>query len=328
MKRIILAAALVFAMILLPACGGAGGEGEGAEADGGKITVVTTIFPEYDWVRQIAGDRMEELEVTYLLGQGVDIHSYQPSVQDVTKIVDADVLIYVGGESDAWIEDLLKESGREEQIVLRLMDPVSAALVEEELIEGMEPEEEEEAEEEEGPEYDEHIWLSLRNAKTCCTAIRDALSEADPEGTDVYAANAETYIGQLDALDQEYSAAVADAPQRTMVFAGRFPYRYLTEDYGLEYYAAFPGCSAESEASFETITFLAGKVQELGLKYIVQTDNETDIATAILSAAADPALQTVEMNSMQSVSAADAEQMTYLGIMQTNLEAVRTALGS
>ena len=259
MKKIIaLVLVLALAVSLLAACGQENTIGEAnaaASQDDGKLRIVTTIFPEYDWVREILGDQADRADLTMLLDNGVDLHSYQPTADDIAKIADCDLFLYVGGESDEWVDDALKESANPDQKVINLMDVLSDEIKEEEHVEGMEAEEEEpisaEAEEE-GPEYDEHVWLSLRNAETLCTAITNALGELDPDHKDVYTANASTYLQKLDQLDQRYQQTVDAAARNTLLFGDRFPFRYLVDDYGLTYYAAFAGCSAESEASFET----------------------------------------------------------------------------
>ena len=261
-----------------------------------------------------------------LLDTGVDLHSYQPTVDDIIKISDCDIFIYVGGESDAWVSDALGESSKPDRVVLSLMDLLGDDVKEEELVEGMEAEaEEEEAEEE--TEYDEHVWLSLRNARIFCAAITDALSALDGDCAEHYAANAAAYDEKLAALDGEFQALVQGAAYDTLLFGDRFPFRYLTDDYGLEYYAAFVGCSAETEASFETIVFLAGKVDELGLPAVLTIEG-TDhrIAETIAeTAVSDPVILT--MDSMQSVTAADtAAGADYLALMEKNLDVLAQAL--
>lgn len=298
-------------------------------ADDGKLTVVTTIFPEYDWVMNVLGDNPAVAEVTMLVDNGVDIHSYQPSVSDITLIGTCDVFVYVGGESDQWVADALSQAVNKDMIVIDLMDVLSSSVVEEEVVEGMQADDEEcEAEAEEETEYDEHVWLSLRNAGVIVDAIADALSQADPDNADTYAANAASYNDELTALDARFTDAVADGSTDTILFGDRFPFRYLTDDYGLNYYAAFVGCSAETEASFETITFLAQKVDELGLHAVLTIDgSDQRIAETIVSNAASSDVQILTMNSMQSVTSADAANgVTYLSVMEDNLNVLTEAL--
>lgn len=219
------------------------------------LRVVTTIFPLYDWVRQTAGEDAP-IQLTLLLDGGTDLHSYQPSAQDMAAIADCDLFIYVGGESDAWVEDALAGADNPDRRALNLLDLLGTRVYEEETVEGMEPEEEEDHDHEEHA-VDEHIWTSLRNAQELTAAIGDVLGELDPAHADQYTANAIAYGARLAALDGEYASLTASAPVKTLLFGDRFPFRYLVEDYALDYYAAFPGCSADTEASFETVAFLA-----------------------------------------------------------------------
>ncbi|HOG02314.1 MAG TPA: metal ABC transporter substrate-binding protein, partial [Clostridia bacterium] len=239
-----------------------------------------------------------------------------------------DLFIYVGGESDAWVDDALKEAVNKNMIVLNLMDILGERAKAEETVEGMQAEEEE-GEAGEEPEYDEHVWLSLRNASVFCDAIAGALATLDPGNAETYRANCEAYIEKLGALDAGYESAVQNAKLKTVLFADRFPFRYLADDYGLTYYAAFVGCSAETEASFETVVFLAGKADELGLPAVLVIENsDGKIAKAIASNISNPDIPILTMDSMQSVTSADAAGgKTYLGIMQGNLETLRRALG-
>ena len=291
----------------------------------GGIKIVTTVFPIYDWVRNIAGTASAATDIELLLDSGTDLHSYQPTVQDIMTISDCDLFIYVGGESDEWVEDALAEAVNKDMVVLNLLDELGDMAKEEEDIPGIAADEEEE---EEGIEYDEHIWLSLRNADKCCEAIRNALIEIDPDNTDAYRVNATEYRAHLTDLDTLYTAAVDEAPNKTLLFGDRFPFRYLVDDYGLDYYAAFSGCSAETEASFETIIFLASKADELGLKYIMKIDGSSDrIPESIISNTSSGDLQILTLDSMQSVSSANiAAGVTYLSIMESNLEVLRAAL--
>ena len=291
-----------------------------------KISVVTTIFPVYDWARAVAEDD-GSVEITMLLDSGVDLHSYQPTARDIMKVATCDVFVYVGGESDEWVEGALTEAVNPDMAVVDLLDALGDDVKEEEIVEGMEAEEEE-AEGEEEIEYDEHVWLSLRNARALVKAIADALSKADPANADAYAANAEAYGDRLAALDAEYAAAVAQADFDTLLFGDRFPFRYLVDDYGLSYYAAFVGCSAESEASFETIVFLAGKVDELGLSTVltIEGDNHRIAETIVGNTAAKDA-KVLTMDSMQATTGGDVKNgATYLGVMEKNLDVLKQAL--
>lgn len=291
------------------------------------LKIVTTIFPEYDWVREILGDKADHAEVTMLLDNGVDLHSYQPTADDIIKISDCDLFIYVGGESDGWVEDALKEATNKEMQVINLLDVLGEQVKEEEVVEGMEAEEEE-SEDEDEPEYDEHVWLSLKNAETLCNAITDALETIDPANKDAYAANAASYLEKLAALDGEYQTVVDNAARKTVLFGDRFPFRYLVDDYGLSYYAAFAGCSAETEASFETISFLAGKVDELGLPCVLTIeDAQHKIAETIVQNTAEKNQSILTLDSMQSTTSTDvANGTTYLSVMESNLDVLKQAL--
>ena len=291
----------------------------------GKLQVVTTIFPVHDWGRQIAGDRAE---VTMLLDSGTDLHSYQPTADDLVKLSQCDLFIYIGGESDAWAEDALQSAANENRVALSLLDTLGASAKEEEVKPGMQAEDEEEEGEEEGPEYDEHVWLSLKNAAMLCGKIADTLTKLDPSHAEVYASNVDAYASKLLALDAEYDKAAKAASVKTLLFGDRFPFRYLVDDYGLDYYAAFVGCSAETEASFETIIYLAGKVDELGLHTILQIESaDGSIAETIRSNTQTKDQTILTLNSMQSVTAQDvADGAEYLQIMQDNLSVFTQAL--
>lgn len=323
---------LLLAAGILGGCGKAASSSAPAPSalqSGNKpLKIVTTIFPEYDWVREILGDKADRAEVTMLLDNGVDLHSYQPTADDIIKISDCDLFLYVGGESDGWVEDALKEATNKEMQVINLLDVLGEQVKEEEVVEGMEGEEEEEADEEEGPEYDEHVWLSLKNAETLCNAISDALEEIDPANKDAYATNAASYLEKLAALDGEYQTVVDNAARKTVLFGDRFPFRYLVDDYGLSYYAAFAGCSAETEASFETISFLAGKVDELRLPCVLTIEGaQHKIAETIVQNTAEKNQSILTLDSMQSTTSTDvANGTTYLSVMESNLDVLKQAL--
>lgn len=279
-------------------------------------------------MREILGDKADRAEVTMLLDNGVDLHSYQPTADDIIKISDCDLFLYVGGESDGWVEDALKEATNQNMKVINLLDVLGEQVKEEEVVEGMEGEEEEEADEEEGPEYDEHVWLSVKNAGTLCNAITDALEEIDPANKDAYATNAASYLEKLAALDGEYQTVVDNAARKTVLFGDRFPFRYLVDDYGLSYYAAFAGCSAETEASFETISFLAGKVDELRLPCVLTIEGaQHKIAETIVQNTAEKNQSILTLDSMQSTTSTDvANGTTYLSVMESNLDVLKQAL--
>lgn len=293
------------------------------------ISIVTTIFPEYDWVKEIVGDNTN-VEVTMLLDNGVDLHNYQPTAEDIMKIATCDVFIYVGGESDEWVEDALSEATNKDMQVVNLLDVLGSSVKEEEVVEGMMAEEEAEAEEgeEEEVEYDEHVWLSLKNAQVLVDAIEQAVATVDADNADTYAANALAYNAELAALDEKYQATIDAASVKTVLFGDRFPFRYLVDDYGLDYYAAFVGCSAETEASFETITFLAGKVDELNLNTVFTIENsDQKIAQTIIENTSAKDAQILALDSMQSTTSDDvAAGVTYLSVMEGNLDVLSQGL--
>ena len=302
----------------------------GLAEEAGKIRVVTTIFPIYDWVREIAGDT-GNTEITLLLDSGVDLHSFQPSAQDIMNVAACDLFIYVGGESDEWAEDALAEAVNPDRTVISLVEALGENAKAEEIVEGMQPEDDEEegqAGEEEEEEIDEHVWLSLRNAQVFTSAIADALAQKDPANADSYRANAEAYGAKLAALDAAYAEAVDSAAHKTLLFGDRFPFRYLTDDYGLAYYAAFAGCSAETEASFGTVIFLAKKTDELQLPAVLTIEGRDHrIAETIIGSTADKNRKLLTLNSMQGTTANDIEQgATYLKIMEDNLAVLKEAL--
>lgn len=288
-------------------------------------TVVTTIFPVYDWTMALLGNNPGGIEVTMLLDNGLDLHNYQPTVPDILAIGKSDLFIYVGGESDEWVDGALNNAINPNMIVRNLLDTLGDAALEEELVEGMEAEEEEDEDE---AAHDEHVWLSLRNAKVLCQAIADDLCAIDPANAAVYTANAEAYAAKLDELDAAYQAAVEAGNTKVLLFGDRFPFRYMVEDYDLDYYAAFLGCSAETEASFATIAFLASKVDELGLRYVMTLEgSDHQLADTIIRTTQGKDQQILEMNSMQSIVKADLDAgVHYLDLMQHNLDVLTQAV--
>ena len=291
------------------------------KADDASLSVVATIFPEYDWVREILGDNPSGVRLRMLSDSGVDMHSYQPSPADILDISDCDIFIYVGGESDKWVDDVLKTPENENMTVIKLLDIMGDNAKTEEYVEGMEHDEEETG-------YDEHVWLSLKNSVIFCDAIADALIAADPSNADTYTENAASYTEKLRLLDDQYEKVVSEANVKTLLFGDRFPFRYMTDDYAIKYYAAFAGCEAETEASFETITFLANKMDELSLSSIMTLENSDQrIARTIIENTHDKNQDILELDSMQSTTTAAAEGgASYLAIMQSNLDVLQKAL--
>jgi len=330
---------------------------------GRRLNIVSTIFPQYDWVREILGVRADEMDLTLLISSALDMHNFQPSVSDIAAIANADIFIYISGHSSDWADAALRQSTNPNMVVLDLLEVLVEGVKHEQIIEGMQHDDcDDDDHGDDGhtcsshghshdhdddrsdddcddPEHDhddahhhggvdEHVWLSLRNAAVFCYAIADVLVMLDPDYADVYMGNLERYVDRLLALDEEYLAQLSGVSNRTLLFADRFPFRYLVDDYGLHYFAAFSGCSAETEASFSTIIFLAGKVDDFGLNTIMITDSgNRAIAEAVISATESGGQQILELDSMHSVTMTDIESgVTFLSIMENNLQVLMQAL--
>ncbi len=318
------------------------------KATGDKITIVCTNFALYDWTSQLLGEA--DAEVILLLDNGTDMHSFQPSAEELIQIADCDMLVHVGGESDAWLMDALEVNPKADRVVVNLMDVLEADLKEEVYTEGMQAEHIHAdgsvcLEEHDHDEYmageaddavsegdfasmDEHVWLSLRMAIKSCEAIEEALCQVLPDDAERIRTNAEAYCGELSALDQKYVDMVANNVTADMVIvADRFPFMYMMEDYGIEYYAAFPGCSTESEADFETVVFLAEKVQEYNADILLITESGTDTLANTVFENAKMSGETAVLHSMQVVYNSDVEAgASYLGYMEVNLEVLLEVL--
>ena len=312
-------ALLAVTLLALSACG--------AQPGAKKLRIVTTTFPLYDWARNVVGDAAD-VELSFLQDTGVDLHSYQPTAEDMVKIASCDLFIYVGGASDGWVADALKNSKNDDRRALDLMEILGEKALAEEEKEGMQAEEHEDHDAAHEEERDEHVWLSLKNASLFTGKIADTLAELAPEKKETFLSNAAAYQAKLDALQKEYEAAAAAARTKTLLFGDRFPFLYLTKELGLDYYAAFKGCSAESEASFETIVFLAGKADELGLKVILKTESgDGKLAETVRQTSKAQDQTILAMDSLQSVTKARAaEGVTYLSVMEKNLEVLKEAL--
>ena len=311
-----------------------------ALAEGKKVSVVTTIFPLYDWVREITAGN-DNVEIIMLLDSGADLHNYQPTAQDILKIASADLFVFVGGESDDWVEDVLETARNDQLVSVNLVEAMGDAIKMEEIVEGMEHDEhdhddhdedhddhDEEEDHDHGEEADEHIWLSLRNAQALSRVIAEKLAQIDPDNASLYQSNFEAYHEKLARLDAAYAEAVNAAAYKTVLFGDRFPFRYLADDYGLSYYAAFSGCSAETEASFQTILFLAQKVDELNLPAVLTIEQpKARIAETIVSATKNKNQKILAMNSLQSVTSQGVQAgITYLSAMEENLAVLKDAL--
>lgn len=313
MKRI-LSILLIVAVILIGLCSC------DTELSSDKLSIVTTVFPEYDWVRNILGENEKNVDLTLLVGDGSDLHSFQPSVEDIVKISSCDVFINVGGESNKWVEDALKNAENKNMTVIDLMKTLGNKAKQEEFVEGMQSEESDDEEE----AFDEHIWLSLKNAVILTAEITEKLCEADKQNEALYKENYESYKEKLLKLDKEYTSLVNSAKRDTLLFGDRFPFRYLVDDYNLNYYAAFIGCSSETQADFQTISFLSEKIDELSLSSVITLENsDKKIAETVISNTKSKNQNILTMNSMQS--SADFGQ-SYISIMEDNLKTLEKAL--
>ena len=314
MKKTIAAVLLLCLALGLAACG----ESDTARERSAPVSIVTTVFPAYDFARQIAGDRAE---VSLLVPPGAESHSFEPTARDMIRVQECTLFFCNGGESEAWVDDLLAEQPVE---TLRMLDCVDA--LEEEEKEGMQELHEEHEQESEGPEYDEHVWTSPVNAERICTALCERLCALDPEGESLYRANLEHYREELRLLDAAFRKTVDDGMHRTVVFADRFPVRYFVEEYGLDYFAAFPGCADDTEPAARTVAFLIDRVREekLPAVFYIEFSNEK-MADVVCE---DTGCQKLLFHSCHNVSAAELENgVTYLQLMWGNVRALKEALG-
>lgn len=317
-----------------------------------KLNIVTNIFPTYDWVREITegGD----VNISYLTDTGVSLHNYEPSAEDIKKIKESDLFVYLGSHSDKWADKILSENP--DLKVIKLMDVLEANILDEEVKEGMEDhhdhdhdhehddhdhkdvehghdhdhEDEEHDHNQKGHDEhhhdhhheDEHVWLSIKNAQLICKAIEEKLSEIDSKNKNLYEKNLNNYLQKLTNLDNEYIKEINSSKDKTLVFADRFPFRYLTEDYDLDYYAAFTGCSADAEASFDTIVFLVKKLDELNINSVFTlTDSDGKIARTIIENSKKD-IKILKLNSMESVNKDQAQEATYIDYMKDNLKSI------
>ena len=329
------------------------------KAEKPRLKIVATTFPIYDWTREVLGDRLAETDLVLLQQSGVDLHSYSPSAADLRQVAACDLFVFVGGESDEWTERALAQGGKDGRRVLSLVKALGSAAKEEKIVEGMEHEHhhhdadhdddhDKEAQghdkkhdhdegkdhdhgdhdhDEDEHEIDEHVWLSLRHAATLVKGIAEELAALDPANAGTYRANAAAYCERLGALDHAYAETVANGKRKTILVADRFPFRYLADDYGLTYFAAFSGCSAESEASFKTIAFLAKKVDELALPVILTMEGANHkIAETVKRTAKAKEQRILTLDSLQSTGGEAAKTTRYLDVMARNLETLKSAL--
>ena len=334
--------ALIFAILagMMTGCGT--GEQETSDTSRDKLKIVCTIFPEYDWLCAVVGEEKENFEIELLLDNGTDLHNYQPTAADMADIATCDLFIYAGGESAAWVDDALENVGKDDVKVLKLCEILEGHLQEEEHIEGMADGHDHHGEEceieghdheaehhhDSETAYDEHVWLSLKNAQIIVQEIGNAVGEMDAAHKEAYQANCEAYLAQLSALDEQFAEMIEASEKDTILVADRFPFLYLVKDYGLQYYAAFSGCSAETESSFETITFLTEKTDALDLNVILVIENSDHrLAETIVSNTREKNQEVLVLNSLQSITKKEIEHgVTYLSVMEENLEVLKKAV--
>lgn len=316
-KWITLWSSLLLVCLLLAGCGSQAEEEAQPDGEEQRLQIVTTVFPAYDFARAVAG---EYADVTLLLPPGTESHSYEPTPADIIAVEECDLFIYLGGESDAWVDTILDSTGAGDK-AMRMIDCVD--LLEEETVEGMETEHEDHDHGlGEVVGYDEHVWTSPKNAAAITRAIGARLEELDAAHAQDYAAGAEDYAGQLEALDGEFRTFFDGVTDKTIVFGDRFPLRYFAEEYGLNYYAAFPGCSTQTEPSAATVAFLTDKVREEGISTVwyIEFSNHLVADSIAEAAGADTAL----FHTCHNVSAEDLENgATYISLMEGNLERLR-----
>ena len=304
------------------------------KADDGKIQIVATLFPYYDFARAIVGDRAD---VTLLLSPGRETHSFEPTPLDAVTISESDVFLYNGGEGEYWVKEMLDAAGEHIAVKARMMDYVDA--LGEEFSEGMQGADEHDYDHDHSDhdhdggeehdsdeiEYDEHIWTSPKNAAILCRAVCDAICKADPANEDFYRANCDDYCAQIEALDARFADLCESAPRKLLIFADRFPMLYFCREYGLDYRAAFHGCSGDTEPSLATIKFLIDKVEDENIPVVYTIDFGTKKVAAVVSECTGAAIET--LYSMQTVSRADFDAgETYLTLMERNFEALRKGL--
>lgn len=310
MKRIL---SLLFAVLFVLAASGCATD---SVSDDGKLHVVTTTFPAYDFARAVVGDAGT---VTMLITPGTETHSYDPTPRDIRKIQSCDLFIYGGGESDAWMDTILSSIDTAGIKVLAMTD--AANLLQEEHIHNPDEEDHDHTE----GAYDEHVWTSPVNAAAIVGAVRDAVRRIDPANADVYNRQAEAYIDAITALDAEFAALVQGAQRKTVLFADRFPFLYFVERYGLSYYAAYPGCAEKTEPGPKTVAYLIDMVKNDGIPVVFYTEFSDQRLADTVCENTD-AIKLL-FHSCHNVSGEDFKAgETYVSLMRKNLTNLRKAL--
>ena len=313
MKKLLSILLAAFLLLTLTACGDDKTPAKPHDDTAGQQQIVTTNIAAYDWLTELT-QGSSAFNLT-LLGGGIDMHSYQPTTNDLITLSTCDYLVFCGGESDAWVRDFMQNSNTNMQY-LSLLDALGEAAC---------PTDHDHDHDHDMTFYDEHVWLSLTNAQLYVLMMAETLSQLDPAGADIYRQNAVNYSQSLALLDSQYQDVVASAAHHTILVADRFPFCYLVRDYGIEYFAAFPGCSSETNASFETIAFLADKVDELGIKTVLTIDkSDQKIANTVIQNTKAQNAQILTLNSLQTREAEDG--MDYLAVMEQNLRVLEQAL--
>ena len=314
-----------------------------SENESGRIDVVTTTFPAYDWTKNVIGDHADLYNLNLLSDKGVDVHSFQPSVADIIELTTSDLLVYIGGEAEYWVTEALEnEAGKVTTTPLNLMEELrsisSSLLLEVEHDHDCDNHDhdlhdhDDDCDDHDHDHHhhdhregfvheDEHIWLSLKRAQLSVTAIAEYLAELDPVNENDYFANARNYNKELEALSNEYQSVVDAAEEKSLIFGDRFPFAYFADDYDIHYHAAFTGCSSETEASFETIANLAEMVDSHNLKYVMAIEgSQSSIADTIANNTKTKDQEILYVNALEIMTNAQIEQgTTYLGLMKENL---------
>lgn len=276
-----------------------------------RINIVCSIFPEYDWVRNILGDDDTATTLTLLEKNGMDLHSYQPAETDINIIKNCDLIVYTGGKSDEWIKETLNSAEKDIKAI-NLIEILKEKTADEQ------------------DEYDEHVWLSIKNAVFFCKYFTDTICQLAPESAERYQTKMESYLKKLEAMDFSFRGITETSANKTLIICDKFPFKNLLADYGLNYYAAFADCSKEtdSEPTTETISLLAEKLNEVNSNaVIVLENNDKKIDKAVIGKAKKPTCDTFIMESMQYVTLRQAfEGKSYISLMQKNLETIQKAL--
>lgn len=312
-KRIL---CVMLAVMLITVCFCSCSSENDTKKENGKISIVTTIFPPYDFARQVAGDKAE---LTMLLKPGTESHNYDPTPQDIIKIQEADLFIYVGGESDAWVDKMLSSSSKKPKKIIAMMDCVDK--LEEEIVDGMQ------AEEEHGDEveYDEHVWTSPKNAIKISKKICEELKELDKSNEELYEKNTNEYSKQLSSLSNDFKTVSENGKRDTIIFGDRFPFKYFADEYHLRYYAAFPGCSSETEPSAATVAFLIDKVKDEKIPVVFTIEfSSGKIADTICESTGAKKLM---MHSCHNITQEQFDSgITYIELMRNNVTVLKEAL--